>query len=115
MNLTSGEPFHGNMISKARRRRQHTAWGESTSSSSCSSGSFPIVKDFPKQIPQTSIALELGVIGNFDKSSENEEEGNSSGRLLDASRKWRQNSQTTRETARHADNKRILRDYTASE
>lgn len=114
-NLTSGEPFHGNIISKARRRRQHTAWGESTSSSSCSSGSFPIVKDFPNQIPQTSIALELGVIGNYDKSLENEEDGNSSGRLLDASRKWRQNSQTTRETARHADNKRILRDYTASE
>lgn len=57
----------------------------------------------------------MGVIGNYDRISENEDEGNSTGRLLDASRKWRHNSQTTRESARHADNKRILRDYRGSE
>lgn len=57
----------------------------------------------------------MGVIGNYDRISENEDEVNSTGRLLDASRKWRQDSQTTRESARHADNKRVLRDYGGSE
>lgn len=133
--LTSGQPLCGSIISTVRKRRsRRTAWGGGTptqsssisSSSSSQSSSMSEIsptlhqtKDFPKQLPQKSVDLELGVIGGGDCGAV----GGSSGvscddeknNLLEAAKKWRQTSQKTRELVKHSDNLRILNDYTSTD
>jgi hypothetical protein len=102
--LTSGEPLCGNIITKARRQRQKTAWGESTSDSMSSTDSS-FSRDFPERIAQSSVDLELGVIGVTDSGEHGEEDSQS---LLQAARMWRQRSAQTREQIRESDNERLL-------
>ena len=124
--LTNGEPLCGSIVSKARNRRQRTAWGESTSSSSATTSRSvsPTLKNFPSRLPQEPIELELGVIGvikpsqtipqlimsPFDDNNNNDNLDESQ-RLLDAARNWRQTSQRTRQMVQHSDSLRISDDY----
>ncbi|XP_320563.5 uncharacterized protein LOC1280701 [Anopheles gambiae] len=126
--LTSGEPVVGSVITKARRRRrQRTAWGESTSCSSVSSSesSSSFAKDFPDRLPQKAVDLELGVIGQGETSRGQQQQQQQQHRtavsatepdddndpqsLLRAARLWRQRSLQTRETIREQEQMLILR------
>uniref|UniRef100_A0A182NZY2 U2A'/phosphoprotein 32 family A C-terminal domain-containing protein n=1 Tax=Anopheles epiroticus TaxID=199890 RepID=A0A182NZY2_9DIPT len=118
--LTSGEPVVGSVITKARRRRrQRTAWGESTSCSSVSSSDSSFSKDFPDRLPQKLVDLELGVIGQGETSrgqphrantvSAPDTDDNDPQSLLRAARLWRQRSLQTRETIREQEQMLILR------
>uniref|UniRef100_A0A182W228 U2A'/phosphoprotein 32 family A C-terminal domain-containing protein n=1 Tax=Anopheles minimus TaxID=112268 RepID=A0A182W228_9DIPT len=119
--LTSGEPVVGSVITKARRRRrQRTAWGESTSCSSVSSSDSSFSKDFPERLPQKAVDLELGVIGvagqgESSRSTQHRPLESATGtdddpqNLLRAARLWRQRSLQTRETIREQEQMLILR------
>uniref|UniRef100_A0A182M0Q7 U2A'/phosphoprotein 32 family A C-terminal domain-containing protein n=1 Tax=Anopheles culicifacies TaxID=139723 RepID=A0A182M0Q7_9DIPT len=119
--LTSGEPVVGSVITKARRRRrQRTAWGESTSCSSVSSSDSSFSKDFPERLPQKAVDLELGVIGvagqgESSRSTQHRPLVSTTGtdddpqNLLRAARLWRQRSLQTRETIREQEQLLILR------
>ncbi|XP_049296789.1 uncharacterized protein LOC125770829 [Anopheles funestus] len=119
--LTSGEPVVGSVITKARRRRrQRTAWGESTSCSSVSSSDSSFSKDFPDRLPQKAVDLELGVIGvagqgEPSRSTHRRQPESATGtdddpqNLLRAARLWRQRSLQTRETIREQEQMLILR------
>ncbi|XP_053659137.1 uncharacterized protein LOC128708201 [Anopheles marshallii] len=119
--LTSGEPVVGSVITKARRRRrQRTAWGESTSCSSVSSSDSSFSKDFPERLPQKAVDLELGVIGvagqgESSRSTHHRQPESATGtdddpqNLLRAARLWRQRSLQTRETIREQEQMLILR------
>uniref|UniRef100_A0A182JQY5 U2A'/phosphoprotein 32 family A C-terminal domain-containing protein n=1 Tax=Anopheles christyi TaxID=43041 RepID=A0A182JQY5_9DIPT len=123
--LTSGEPVVGSVITKARRRRrQRTAWGESTSCSSVSSSDSSFAKDFPDRLPQKAVDLELGVIGQGESSrgrnhhqqhrsavsaTTGTPDDNDPQSLLRAARLWRQRSVQTRETIREQEQMLILR------
>ncbi|XP_052888195.1 uncharacterized protein LOC128296752 [Anopheles moucheti] len=119
--LTSGEPVVGSVITKARRRRrQRTAWGESTSCSSVSSSDSSFSKDFPDRLPQKAVDLELGVIGvagqgESSRSAHHRQPESATGtdddpqNLLRAARLWRQRSLQTRETIREQEQMLILR------
>ena len=122
--LTSGEPVVGSVITKARRRRrQRTAWGESTSCSSVSSSesTSSFAKDFPDRLPQKAVDLELGVIGQGETSRGQQQQhrtavsatepddDNDPQSLLRAARLWRQRSLQTRETIREQEQMLILR------
>ncbi|XP_035893440.1 uncharacterized protein LOC118503839 [Anopheles stephensi] len=120
--LTSGEPVVGSVITKARRRRrQRTAWGESTSCSSVSSSDSSFSKDFPDRLPQKAVDLELGVIGvpgqgeASSRATQRRPPEPTTGtdddpqNLLRAARLWRQRSLQTRETIREQEQMLILR------
>ncbi|XP_050081190.1 uncharacterized protein LOC126568716 [Anopheles maculipalpis] len=122
--LTSGEPVVGSVITKARRRRrQRTAWGESTSCSSVSSSDSSFSKDFPERLPQKAVDLELGVIGVAGQGESSRHASAAQQRppdsttgtdddpqhLLRAARLWRQRSLQTRETIREQEQMLILR------
>uniref|UniRef100_A0A182S8W3 U2A'/phosphoprotein 32 family A C-terminal domain-containing protein n=1 Tax=Anopheles maculatus TaxID=74869 RepID=A0A182S8W3_9DIPT len=122
--LTSGEPVVGSVITKARRRRrQRTAWGESTSCSSVSSSDSSFSKDFPERLPQKAVDLELGVIGVAGQGEPSRHASATQHRppesttgtdddpqsLLRAARLWRQRSLQTRETIREQEQMLILR------
>ncbi|XP_058116783.1 uncharacterized protein LOC131288515 [Anopheles ziemanni] len=120
--LTSGEPLVGSIVTKARRRRrQKTAWGESTSCSSVSSSDSSFSKDFPDRLPQKAVDLELGVIGvagggQGQSQSRGAPPQNPSGpgtdddpqSLLRAARLWRQRSLQTRETIREQEQQLLM-------
>uniref|UniRef100_A0A182QKL9 U2A'/phosphoprotein 32 family A C-terminal domain-containing protein n=1 Tax=Anopheles farauti TaxID=69004 RepID=A0A182QKL9_9DIPT len=134
--LTSGEPVVGSVVTKARRRRrQRTAWGESTSCSSVSSSDSSFTKDFPDRLPQKAVDLELGVIGvasaatqgqssrapaqrsqhnehataNAATAAADDDDDDDPQSLLRAARLWRQRSLQTRETIREQEQLLILR------
>ncbi|XP_052869709.1 uncharacterized protein LOC128275290 [Anopheles cruzii] len=124
--LTSGEPVVGSIVTKARRRRrQRTAWGESTSCSSVSSSDSSFSKDFPDRLPQKVVDLELGVVGMAvrgrhvpaasrdggfsEQVSAGEQPEDDPQSLLRAARLWRQRSLQTREAIREQEQKLVLR------
>uniref|UniRef100_A0A182N2Y9 U2A'/phosphoprotein 32 family A C-terminal domain-containing protein n=1 Tax=Anopheles dirus TaxID=7168 RepID=A0A182N2Y9_9DIPT len=125
--LTSGEPVVGSVVTKARRRRrQRTAWGESTSCSSVSSSDSSFSKDFPDRLPQKAVDLELGVIGvargqgqtsrgaaqrsqHTEHATVGDDDDDDAQSLLRAARLWRQRSLQTRETIREQEQLLILR------
>uniref|UniRef100_A0AAG5DPN9 U2A'/phosphoprotein 32 family A C-terminal domain-containing protein n=1 Tax=Anopheles atroparvus TaxID=41427 RepID=A0AAG5DPN9_ANOAO len=121
--LTSGEPVVGSIVTKARRRRrQKTAWGESTSCSSVSSSDSSFSKDFPDRLPQKAVDLELGVIGVVRGQGQSQSRGvpaqtqpgtdDDPQSLLRAARLWRQRSLQTRETIREQEQLLMLRQLT---
>ncbi|XP_035789053.1 uncharacterized protein LOC118465193 [Anopheles albimanus] len=131
--LTSGEPVVGSIVTKARRRRrQRTAWGESTSCSSVSSSDSSFSREFPERLPQKAVDLELGVIGMRPGQQSQQSGGQSrpAGQrpsepehdatgtpddpqsLLRAARLWRQRSVQTRETIREQEQLLVLRQLT---
>ncbi|XP_058053424.1 uncharacterized protein LOC131205368 [Anopheles bellator] len=118
--LTSGEPVVGSIVTKARRRRrQRTAWGESTSCSSVSSSDSSFSKDFPDRLPQKMVDLELGVVGMAVRgrhapavSREGEQPEDDPQNLLRAARLWRQRSLQTREAIREQEQRLVLRQLT---
>ncbi|XP_050094608.1 uncharacterized protein LOC126577197 [Anopheles aquasalis] len=130
--LTSGEPVVGSIVTKARRRRrQRTAWGESTSCSSVSSSDSSFSKEFPERLPQKAVDLELGVIGMRQAQPSHsgghsrpagqrpsEPDGTDTAMpddpqsLLRAARLWRQRSVQTRETIREQEQLLVLRQLT---
>ncbi|XP_049544001.1 uncharacterized protein LOC125956307 [Anopheles darlingi] len=129
--LTSGEPVVGSIVTKARRRRrQRTAWGESTSCSSVSSSDSSFSKEFPERLPQKAVDLELGVIGmRHSQQSHSGGQARPTGQrpsepepdtgtpddpqsLLRAARLWRQRSVQTRETIREQEQLLVLRQLT---
>ncbi|XP_053670229.1 uncharacterized protein LOC128720580 [Anopheles nili] len=121
--LTSGEPVVGSVVTKARRRRrQRTAWGESTSCSSVSSSDSSFSKDFPDRLPQKAVDLELGVIGVGQGQGQSSRgihqqrpaepatgTDDDPQNLLRAARLWRQRSLQTRETIREQEQRLVLR------
>lgn len=110
--LTSGEPLCGNIVTKLRRRRRNVAWADSQDTSSSDSlQSTTSSKNFPSQLPQKSVELELGVIGVAEENNGNSGDLFGPEKLLQMAMKWREESRKTREKITHDDNVRILKDY----
>lgn len=104
--LTSGQPYCGNVIS--RRHRRLLAWADANddANNSPSNSSSVSTKSFPNQLPQQLVSLELGVVGvqSFSGNSENW----TTESLLEIARKWRYTSKTTRDTLNHYEELRNL-------
>jgi hypothetical protein len=101
LQLSFGAPIFGSIVNFSRKLHRHrTAWGGSTSCSSISSSSdSSYSRDFPNRLPQSSVDLELGVIGERLVDQPTGDDEADSNKLLRQARLWRQRSQLNRDSA----------------